>query len=232
MLKTARSFLKYCVWIVVFSMKAGACLFAETGERLDIKVDAARIVLEEMGEMPESSIPEDLLRDCAGIAIFPSVLKAAFGFGGMGGSGVVVHRNKETGEWSPPAFIYIGGASFGFQIGGQATDLILVIMSERGMMSISRDNVTLGADASVAAGPVGRNAQVETTMAMNTGIFSYSRSKGLFAGVSLKGSAVGPQKDKIEEYYGDGVTAEQVLFSGEVAISEAGQKLVDEIKKY
>jgi len=216
---------------IFFTVLDGGQVFAVSSERLDMKIDSARIVLQEMKEMPES-IPEDLLNQSAGIAIFPSVLKAAFGFGGMGGTGVILRRDKETGEWSPPAFSYIGGASFGFQIGGQATDLILVIMSERGMMSISHDNVTLGGDASVAAGPVGRNAQIETTIAMNTGIFSYSRSKGLFAGISLKGSVVGPQKDLIEDYYGSGTTAEEVLFSDKIAVTSAGQKLIEELKNY
>lgn len=232
MRKTMGKMSKCLAFLVMFAVAGNSLVFAEIDEKLDMKIESARIVLEEMGEMPESGIPEDLLLNCAGIAIFPSVLKAAFGFGGMGGAGVILRRNKETGEWSPPAFSYIGGASFGFQIGGQATDMILVIMSERGMMSISRDNITLGGDASVAAGPLGRNAQVETTIAMNTGIYSYSRSKGLFAGVSLKGSVVGPQKNLIESYYGSGVTSEDVLFSGKIAPTDAGKKLIYELKKY
>jgi SH3 domain-containing YSC84-like protein 1 len=232
MLKLAGKKLRCMGFLAVFVLMAGSFLFAETDGKLDLKVDAARIVLQEMKEMPEEGIPEDLLHSCSGIAIYPSVLKAAFGFGGMGGTGVMLRRDKETGEWSPPVFSYIGGASFGFQIGGQATDLILVIMSERGMMSLSGDNVTLGGDASVSAGPVGRNAQIETTVAMNTGIFSYSRSKGLFAGISLKGSVVGPQKDLVKKYYGEDITAEKVLFSGTVMPSAAGQKLIEQLRQY
>jgi SH3 domain-containing YSC84-like protein 1 len=232
MLKLAGKKLRCMGFLAVFVLMAGSFLFAETDGKLDLKVDAARIVLQEMKEMPEEGIPEDLLHSWSGIAIYPSVLKAAFGFGGMGGTGVMLRRDKETGEWSPPVFSYIGGASFGFQIGGQATDLILVIMSERGMMSLSGDNVTLGGDASVSAGPVGRNAQIETTVAMNTGIFSYSRSKGLFAGISLKGSVVGPQKDLVKKYYGEDITAEKVLFSGTVMPSAAGQKLIEQLRQY
>jgi SH3 domain-containing YSC84-like protein 1 len=206
--------------------------FAASKEQLDMKIASARIVLQEMTEMPDTGIPSDLLKSCSGIAIFPSVIKGAFGIGGMGGSGIILYRDKETGQWSAPAFVSIGGASFGFQIGGQATDMILVIMSKRGMMSLSHANVTLGGDASVAAGPIGRNAQVDTTAAMNTGIFSYSRSKGLFAGVSLKGSVVGPQNGNIETYYGDGINAEDIFFSGKVQPTEEGRKLIDELKKY
>lgn len=205
---------------------------AASRQQLDMKIESARIVLQEMGEMPDTAIPADLLKSSSGIAIFPSVIKGAFGIGGMGGTGVIVYRDKDTGQWSPPAFVSIGGVSFGFQIGGQATDTILVVMSKRGMMSLSRANVTLGGDASVAAGPIGRNAQIDTTAAMNTGIFSYSRSKGLFAGVSLKGSVVGPQNGNIETYYGKGLNAEDVLLSGKVEPTEEGQKLIDQLNKY
>ncbi len=213
-----------------FLLNTGA--FAASKQQLDMKIESARIVLQEMGEMPDTAIPADLLKSCSGIAIFPSVIKGAFGIGGMGGTGVIVYHDKDTGQWSPPAFVSIGGVSFGFQIGGQATDTILVVMSKRGMMSLSHANVTLGGDASVAAGPIGRNAQIDTTAAMNTGIFSYSRSKGLFAGVSLKGSVVGPQNGNIETYYGTGINAEDVLLSGKVEPSEEGQKLIDQLKKY
>lgn len=206
--------------------------FAESELKLNVKIDSARIVLNEMEEMPDTGIPTDLLKSCSGIAIFPSVLKGGFIFGGMGGSGVLLSRNKKTGEWSPPVFTSIGGVSFGFQIGGQATDMVLVIMSEDGVKSLSHDNVTLGGDASVAAGPIGRNAEVATDIALNTGIYSYSRSKGLFAGVALKGAIVGPQKNLIQDYYGDGVTAKEVLYSGDIKATEQGQKLIDLLKEY
>ena len=228
---TTKSF-KLTAVLVLLAFLFSSNAFAATKQDLSMKIDAARIVLQEMEEMPDTGIPSDLLKSCSGIAIFPSVIKAAFGIGGMGGTGVILYRDKETGQWSAPAFVTIGGASFGFQIGGQATDTILVIMSKRGMMSLSHANVTLGGDASVAAGPIGRNAQVDTTAAMNTGIFSYSRSKGLFAGVSLKGSVVGPQNGNIETYYGDGVNADDVFFSGKVKPTEEGEKLIAELNKY
>lgn len=218
--------------LILSSFLLTSSAFSGEYTKLNMKIDSARIVLQEMEEMPDTSIPSDLLKSCSGIAIFPSVLKGAFGIGGMGGSGVLLSRDKKTGKWSAPAFVSIGGLSFGFQIGGQATDMILVIMSERGMMSLSHDNVTLGGDASVAAGPLGRNAQVATDIAMNTGIFSYSRSKGLFAGISLKGAIVGPQKNLIRDYYGEDVTAEDVLFSNKVQPTEEGQELIAVLDKY
>ena len=206
--------------------------FAEEKIKLNMKINSARVVLEEMEEMPDTSIPSDLLKACYGIAIFPSVIKGAFGFGGMGGSGVLLARDPDTGKWSPPVFVSIGGLSFGFQIGGQATDMILVIMSERGVMSLSHDNITLGGDASVAAGPLGRNAEIATDVALNTGIYSYSRSKGLFIGISLKGAIVGPQKNLVKDYYGEDMTAEKILFSKKVKATETGEKLIDLLDKY
>lgn len=200
-------------------------------EKLDMRVKEARLVLDEMQKMPDTSIPRDLLKKCSGIAIFPSVLKGGFGIGGQYGQGVLLAKNEE-GAWSAPMFLSIGGASIGFQIGGQATDMILVIMNERGVDSLSHGNVTLGGDASVAAGPVGRDAEMATDVLLKAGIFSYSRSKGLFAGVSLKGAIVGPMKNLNKDYYGDDVTATDILFSGKVEPTAEGAKLIEVLNAY
>ncbi|MFH1665405.1 MAG: lipid-binding SYLF domain-containing protein [Candidatus Omnitrophota bacterium] len=227
------------VWGVVLSaviLLGGAFLpsicAAEDQGKLDSRVKDARLVLMEMQDMPDTSIPRDLLKKCSGIAIFPSVLKAGFGIGGQYGQGVLLNRDAKTGEWSAPMFLSIGGASIGFQIGGQATDMILVIMNERGMDSLSHGNVTLGGDASIAAGPLGRDASIGSDVLIKSGIFSYSRSKGLFAGISLKGAIVGPMKNLNQEYYGEGVTARDILFSGKVAPTEEGKQLIEVLSKY
>ncbi|MEA3489838.1 MAG: lipid-binding SYLF domain-containing protein [Candidatus Omnitrophota bacterium] len=209
-----------------------ASCFADTIEKLDSRIDETRLILNDMRRMPDQGIPKDLLESCSGIAIFPSVLKGAFGIGGQYGQGVLLYRDKSTGKWSPPAFLSIGGLSIGFQIGGQATDMILVIMNERGVKALSHGNVTLGGDASVAAGPVGRDAQVGTDVTLRAGILSYSRNKGLFAGVSLKGALVGPMKDLNQDYYGEGVTAGDILFTGKVKPTKKGQELIDTLSKY
>src|SRR3989338_5506970 len=134
---------------------------------------------------PDQSIPEELLAKCKAIAIYPSVLKGSFIFGARFGRGVVLKRDEQTGKWGPVAFSTIGGGSWGLQIGGQATDLILVIMNERGMTGLLSNNFTLGADASVAAGPVGRQTEAGTDLTLSSGILAYSRNRGLFAGVSF-----------------------------------------------
>jgi len=212
----------------VFTLQARA----DTADRLNARVKESTRILEEMRQMPDQAIPQDLLKKCSGIAIFPSVLKGAFGVGGQYGQGVLLYRDKSSGKWSPPMFLSIGGASIGFQIGGQATDMILVIMNERGVEALSHGNVTLGGDASVAAGPLGRDAELGTDATLKAGIFSYSRNKGLFAGVSLKGAVVGPMKNLNEDYYGTGVTARDILFSGKVQPTEQGRELIDILSRY
>ena len=218
-----------CLFVVFI---CGDCFAQGNVEKLDARVRDARLVLEEMQQMPDTAIPRDLLTQCAGVAIFPSTLKGGFVFGGQYGQGVLLNRDKKTGEWSPPVFMSIGGVSFGFQIGGQATDMILVIANDRGMDSLSHNNVTLGGDASAAAGPIGRDTQMATDVLLKAGIFTYSRSKGLFAGVSLKGAVVGPMKNLDKEYYGEGVTTRDILFSGKIQPSEEAQKLISVLKQY
>ncbi len=145
-----------------------------------------------MLEAPDGSIPSDLLRRSRGIIIFPAVLKAGLGVGGHYGKGVILRKHPTVGGWGPPAFITLIGGSFGWQIGVQSTDLVLLVMTDVGLKSLFRDRLTLGADASVAAGPVGRDASASTDIGLTAGILSYSRAKGIFAGVSIKGSMIEP----------------------------------------
>ncbi|MBD3296886.1 MAG: hypothetical protein GF392_05910 [Candidatus Omnitrophica bacterium] len=217
-----------CMALLVVS--GAATCSAATEAKLNKRVRTARYVFEEMEEMPDTAIPEGLINKCSGIAIFPNMIKGAFVFGGKYGQGVMIAR-KEDGTWSAPMFLSIGGGSFGFQIGGQATDVILVIMNKRGVESFVHSNVTLGGEASVAAGPVGRKAQLETDVLMNAGVFSYSRSKGLFAGISLEGAVVGPMKNLNADYYGEDVTGDDIL-TGDVEPTDEGKKLISAVKKY
>jgi lipid-binding SYLF domain-containing protein len=172
---------------------------------------AAKVFEEIMGT-PDKGIPTDLLNKAECVAVFPSVVKAGFIVGGKAGRGVASCRTP-TG-WSAPAFLEIKGGSVGLQIGGQATDVILLFMNTEGLKKLIDNKVELGADASVAAGPVGREAAASTDASMSAEILSYSRSKGLFAGISLKGSVVSPDKSDMEGTYGDSVTALQVLEAG------------------
>jgi lipid-binding SYLF domain-containing protein len=172
---------------------------------------AAKVFGEIMGT-PDKGIPTDLLNKAECVAVFPSVVKVGFIVGGKAGRGLGSCRTP-TG-WSAPAFLEIKGGSFGLQVGGQATDVVLLFMNTGGLKKLVNSKVELGADASVAAGPVGREAAASTDASMSAEILSYSRSKGLFAGVSLKGSVVSAEKSDMEGTYGKGVTAMQVLDAG------------------
>jgi lipid-binding SYLF domain-containing protein len=166
-------------------------------------------VFREIMDTPDKGIPKDLLDKAECVAVFPSVLKAGFIVGGRGGRGVASCRTSNG--WSAPAYFTLGGASFGLQIGAQSTDFVMLFMNKDGMRSLLSDEFTLGGDASVAAGPVGRQAGAATDLKLNAQILSYSRSKGLFAGLELKGVVIKPDKDDMRDVYGEGITAKAVL---------------------
>jgi lipid-binding SYLF domain-containing protein len=171
---------------------------------------SAASVLGEVMSIPENSIPEALMARAHGIAVIPHVVKGAFGVGGQWGKGLMSQRH-EDGSWSPPTYIEMGGGSFGLQIGVQASDIVLVFIDEGGVKGLLKGKVKLGVDASATAGPVGRNAEVGADVLLRSGVFSYSRSKGLFAGISLDGSVVGIDDDANRKVYGEDVTGEQIL---------------------
>lgn len=169
---------------------------------------AAR-VFHEIMSAPDQAIPKEILDDAECVAVFPDVVKAAFGIGGRGGRGVASCRTPQG--WSAPAYFDLGGGSFGWQIGVEVTDFVMLFMTDEGLNSLLSSKVTLGADASVAAGPVGRQAGVATDAKLNAQILSYSRSKGLFAGVALKGTVIESNDDDMRDAYGPETTARSVL---------------------
>src|SRR5215831_4280845 len=174
-------------------------------------VDQAATIIERFQAVPEKAIPQAVLKDARGLAVM-TVIKAGFGISGRGGKGVVVARTRNG--WSGPSAIGTGGAGFGFQIGGEVTEFVMVLNTDAAVQAFSRDvNVTLGGDVSVAAGPIGRTAEAALTPI--AAIYTYSRSQGLFAGVSLEGTVVGTRNDTNAEYYGRRVTPEEIL-SGKV----------------
>ena len=183
---------------------------AEPGEDAE-RVAEATTVFAEMMAAEDSAVPESILSKAEGIAIFPSTIKAGFIFGGMRGRGVLSVRGDKR-SWSAPAFLTLTGGSFGLQIGGQATDLILVIMNKRGLENLVRNQFKLGADASVAAGPLGRDAQASTDIQMRAQILSYSRARGVFAGVTINGSTVRQDKDANKRFYGREYETGQIVF--------------------
>lgn len=184
-------------------------------------------VLKEIMDIPDD-IPQDLIDKAECIIIFPSVLKAAFVFGGSYGRGAMTCRTGEhfTGPWSAPTMMALEGGSFGLQLGGQATDFVLLVMNPRGAKAILNSKVRLGADASAAAGPKGRTAEGATDVTLRAEVLSYSRNRGLFAGLSLEGSSVRPDNDANERIYRKKVDAESIVFKGAVPVPPAAQKMV------
>ncbi len=176
-------------------------------------------VFREIMDIPEKEIPQDILAKAECVAVFPQVLKAGFIVGGQGGRGVASCRTP-TG-WSAPAYFNLGGGSIGLQIGAQATDFVLLFMNKGGLQSLLSNEFTLGADASVAAGPVGRQTGASTDLKLDAQILSYSRSKGLFAGIELKGVVIKPDKGDMEDVYGKNVTAKEVLQDNKATAPEA-----------
>jgi lipid-binding SYLF domain-containing protein len=189
-------------------------------------------VLKEIMDIPDD-IPQDLIDKAECIIVYPSVLKAAFIVGGSYGRGAMVCRSGEhfTGPWSAPTMMALEGASVGFQLGGQATDFVLLVMNPRGAHSILSSKVKLGADASAAAGPKGRNAEASTDVTLRAEVLTYSRARGLFAGVSLAGSTVRPDNSGNERVYGKKVEAEDIVFKGAVRVPEPAQPLVAYLNK-
>ena len=205
---------------------------AVTFDELDSRFAACSLVLKNALETPERGIPRDLLNRCHGIAVFPGLFKVGVLVGVSYGTGVVACRDEKTGEWSKPAFFKIHSGSLGLQLGAQYADLVLLIkMSEKAVQRLLEDKFVLGADIGVAAGPVGREASAETNFGFESGILSYSRTRGLFAGVALNGATLEPDKVANEVYHGKGISVQDVFYEGQGAFSDNARsfiKLLDE----
>ena len=185
---------------------------AETDIKLDQKLKDATAVYHELLSTPDRGVPQALLKNCRCIAVIPHVLKGAFVYGARYGTGVMSCRDA-GGKWSPPCFVGITGGSWGLQVGGESSDLVLFFMSERGARSLmTGTKITLGGDASVAAGPFGRSGEASTDLKLNAEIYSYAKSMGLFAGLSLEGARLAADKKSNAQYYGQPVTVKQLLF--------------------
>ena len=178
------------------------------------RVNEALTALDEIMAAADKSVPRSVMEKAEGIAVFPSLLKGGLGIGGQHGRGVLSVRDKKNGGWSNPAFLTINGGSIGAQIGVQAIDLVLIINNQRGLEQLVKNQFKVGADASVAAGPVGRDASASTDIQMRAQILSYSRSRGLFAGVTLNGSTIKQDRDANERFYTIGYRTGQIVFDG------------------
>ena len=210
---------------------AVAPLFAEVASASGQSKDDDRLrnsgaVLKEILDVPDN-IPQSLLDKADCVVVFPSVLKAAFIVGGSYGRGAMSCRQGDDfkGTWGAPTMMALEGGSFGFQIGGEATDFVLLVMNERGARGILASKVKLGGDASVAAGPVGRDASANTDATLRAEILSYSRARGLFAGVSLEGSTIRPDNGDNRRVYGRKIPAREIVLSGTVAVPPAAEQM-------
>ena len=213
------------------ALAAGAAAAASAQVRETQRLAACRAVLESVANMPEG-IPRDLLNKAECVAVVPGVKKLALGVGGRYGKGAVVCRKEGgRGPWGPPAMIEMGGPSVGLQIGGQSADFVFLIMNPKGIDHLLRSKFTLGADASVAAGPKGRNAEAATDLRMQAEILSYSRSRGLFAGVSLEGAVVKQDRNANEQVYGEPVDARDLLLKADRRVPSAARELVDLLRE-
>ncbi|HEV2485557.1 MAG TPA: lipid-binding SYLF domain-containing protein [Terracidiphilus sp.] len=191
------------------------------------RLDHAGKVLNEIMSAPDKGIPEEVLEHAKCIAVVPHMLKGGFVLGAENGRGVTTCRTANG--WSAPAFFTITGGSFGFQIGVEGVDLVLIIQNEKGMEQLIGSKFEIGADASAAAGPVGRHASADTDWKLNTEILTYSRARGAFAGVALKGSAVRRDDDSTEAIYGHNISTRRIL-QGEVAVPQAAHEFLDAVR--
>lgn len=219
------------VSLLLVLMTSSVALASNSDKVADRLKRSAEIINEIMGT-PERSIPHDLLDKAVCVGIIPSQKKLAFGFGGSYGRGEIVCRRNGNGPWGAPSMIVLRGGSFGFQLGGSATDVVFIVMNAHGAKKLMQSKSELGTDASAAAGPVGRTASAATDIQMSAEILTYSRAKGLFAGVSLKGAALTPDRKANRSLYHRDLDPKDICLYGKVRIPPAARALDRALNKY
>ena len=219
--------MKKVMFVLAMLSLGTLCWAGSAREDATDRLDSATQVLHEIMGMPEKGIPEEVLEHAKCVAVVPHMVKGGFVFGGKGGKGVATCRTAKG--WSAPAFITISGGSWGLQIGVEAVDVVLIIQNEKGMQKLLSSNFQIGADASAAAGPVGRHAEAGTDWKMDTEILTYSRAKGAFAGLTLEGASLRQDNDSLHAMYGPEVTTRALLL-GEVPAPSAARPFLAEIR--
>jgi lipid-binding SYLF domain-containing protein len=219
-------------WVIVPFCFVLASIGLDAASKEDGRLENSGLVLEEILAVPDN-IPHELLDKAECVIVIPSMLKVALGFGGSYGRGAMVCRTGQSfdGPWGAPAMYALEGGSFGFQLGGQATDLVLLVMNNRGVNALLKSKIKLGGSASVAAGPMGRDVTASTDATLRAEILSYSRSRGLFAGVSLEGASLRPDDDASGQVYGRRITAHTIVTGTGIAVPAAGRRFVDALEK-
>ena len=220
---------KLLVVCVLASLSAGAWAAGETPTKAEDRLKAAATVLDEIQSAPDTGIPEDVLGSAECVAVVPSLLNGGFIVGARYGKGVATCRTPKG--WSAPAFFSIKGGTFGLQIGGQAVDLVMLVMNQDGMRNLLKSKFNLGADASVAAGPVGRHAAADTDWKLKAQVLSYSRARGVFAGLELDGAAIDQDKDTTRDFYGRMVPFKTSL-SGTIDAPENARPLLETLARW
>lgn len=216
----------------VLALFTGMAWCADQKDQSDIgkRLEASANVLNEIMATPDKAIPDKVMRDAKCIAVVPSMVKIALGFGGSHGKGVATCRT-ENGHWSAPAPITITGGSWGLQIGGQAVDLVMIVTNDDGMQHLLASKFKLGAEASVAAGPVGRDTGADTDWKMKAEVLAYSQARGVFAGIDLSGSAVTQDKDETRILYGKFVPFNEIL-TGKVRPGQTSEPFLSAVRRY
>jgi lipid-binding SYLF domain-containing protein len=223
--------MKFRLLALTLALVSATTLSARAGEEENKLAENSVRVLKEIMMAPDKSIPKDLLQNAHAIAVVPDVIKAGFVVGGRHGDGLISVKTRD-GTWSNPSFVSLTGGSVGFQAGVSSTDVVLVFRTQRGVDSIVHGKFTLGADASAAAGPVGRSATASTDSQLKAEIYSYSRSRGLFAGAALDGSALTIDNDANQAVYGEGVTARRIFEGGVTGVPNPVVDFRDRLEEY
>ncbi len=223
--------MKFRLLAIAFALLTMTTLSAQAGEEENKRAENAVRVLKEIMMAPDKAIPKDLLQNAHAIAVIPDVIKAGLVVGGRHGDGLISVKTRD-GTWSNPSFIALTGGSIGFQAGVSSTDVVLVFRTQRGVDSIVHGKFTLGADASAAAGPVGRSATASTDAQLHAEIYSYSRARGLFAGASLDGSAITIDNDANQAVYGEGVTPRRIFEGGVTGVPNPVVDFRDRLEEY
>jgi lipid-binding SYLF domain-containing protein len=215
--------------IIIFNLFLASTVWAQNpdGTQQRKLLRTGQLVLEEIQNSPDHNIPARLISRAKAIIVFPTMVKAGFFVGARYGKGFVSARSKNTGEWGAPAFLYNAGGSFGLQFGAEAVDLILLVMTQRGMEGLLNEKFTLGGDIALAAGPIGRHAEASADVYMQGEIYSYSRSKGVFGGFSVKGTIITSDLDANQAYYSKPLTAQDILlFKQAGELPESGKQFI------
>ncbi len=218
--------------VIVLMLAVALPGLAQLDEKVADRFWSSTKILEQLVKAPDGGIPQQLMRDAECVGVIPSVKRAAFGIGGRYGRGVVVCRKDEgTGPWGAPSMISLSGGSFGFQLGGQSTDVLMLFMSPDSMRHLLKDKLTIGGDISAAAGPKGRTVSAETSATMRAEILTYARSRGLFAGISLEGAVLKPDNDANTALYGGKVNATDLLLEGKMSAPEPAQRFIETLTR-